>query len=54
MKQLNAWVDDEIAAAVEKAAADEDRSVSAYLRRLILAHLDASQTPTQPFDEVAA
>ena len=46
MKQLNCWVADDLAAEVEQAAAHDDRSVSSWLRRLILAELrprDASE-----------
>ena len=43
MKQVNAWVDDETAAALEAQAKLEDRSVSAVLRRLIVAYLEARE-----------
>lgn len=39
MKQINCWVSDELAAEIEKAAAEEDRSVSSWIRRLVSAHL---------------
>ena len=39
MKQVNAWVSDELAAELEQKARDEDRSVSALLRRLIVSYL---------------
>ena len=39
MKQLNCWVADDLAAQVEQAAAQDDRSVSSWLRRLVMAEL---------------
>jgi len=52
-KQLNCWVDESIADRVEAAARADDRSVSSWLRRLVLAALDGAQDATEP-DEVAA
>ncbi len=49
-KQLNCWVDDELAERVEAAANADHRSVSSWLRKLILGNLDESTTE----DEVAA
>ena len=46
-KQLNCWVDDTIAERVETAAAQDDRSVSSWLRRLILREL-ASDDDSEP------
>lgn len=40
MKQLNVWLSDELAAEVEASAKADDRSVSSWLRRLIMAQLD--------------
>lgn len=51
-KQLNCWVDDSIAAEVEQAAAHDDRSVSSWLRRLILSEL-RSRDDSDP-EEAAA
>ncbi len=39
-KQLNCWIDEDLAERVEALAAAEDRSVSSWLRRLIMAALD--------------
>ena len=47
MKQLNCWIDETIAERVETAAAQEDRSVSSWLRRLILREL-ASDDDSEP------
>ena len=47
-KQLNCWVSDELAAEVEAAATHEDRSVSSWLRRLILAALENSEKEEVP------
>ena len=38
-KQLNCWVAEDLAEQVEAAAAQEDRSVSSWLRRLIMSEL---------------
>lgn len=46
MKQLNCWVDDTLAAQVEQAATEDDRSVSAYIRRLLVQHLKAETETT--------
>ena len=43
MKQVNCWISEELAAEVEQAAASEDRSVSSWLRRLILRALEEAQ-----------
>jgi len=52
-KQLNCWVDDTIAERVETLAAQDDRSVSSWLRRLILRELDTNGD-TEPVGERAA
>jgi hypothetical protein len=51
-KQLNCWVDDDLAEQVEAAADADHRSVSSWLRLLILSHL--GEPAPAPADEVAA
>jgi len=53
MKQLNCWVADDLAAEVEQAAAaDGGRSVSSWIRRLIMIEL-RSQDASEPEEAVA-
>jgi predicted HicB family RNase H-like nuclease len=39
-KQLNAWISDDIFAQVEALAKAEDRSISSWVRRLIMRELE--------------
>ena len=49
-KQLNCWVADDLAERVETLAAQDDRSVSSWLRRLILREL-SSDDDSEPVGE---